>query len=1057
MKKFLALLFVLVLCFAVVGCNTGASTKTDPAAQSNIDKAMAFVNEIYKSDSKDKPTVDTGDYNLLTNVPISGENFTVTWKIEKINEADLDVAEIVTAEDGTFKVAVKYEAGYNTVATDYKLTATVTNGTDTLTRTYNRQVPAFAFTTYEEWLSNCKAGSSTVMNIKAYVIGVVSTSSSSGGSMYLQDAEGHGYYAYNPTLDAADKASDEALRAAFPIGCEVIVSGTGTVYGGQYEFNKGCTVKKTGNSIDAAALITADASEVFAAASDNKSTTLIPYQNTLVTLKNCTLVNVDGSYYYFTIGENLVKFNIYDNTYFIDAATQKAWKDNFKPGYTATITGIVSCFSNAYQIYPVSADVITGLEAPDSKTFAESLALNPFASTVLPYNGMIFNLPLAGTGDNASVSIAWALDKEYAFVTLVDGVLTVNLPAEKTTIKLTATLTAAGEATITKDFELTVNSSEINWTSVADAIAACGALDGASKETSTDWYYIKSNVVDTPTADYANFNFADGDTQLKVYGLYDLYAAKRYGTKRQIAEIPFGMGDIVALYCQLQNYNGTLEIVNARLLFVEKTEVTDEIKVATTKSELTVPGTVNEAGDITLPTGKTYADVNISWALDAEYAFASIADGKLVISSIPDTAATLTLTATITSGEVTDTVVFKVAVKKLATMPALETPFVFAVDQNKVDKTLYFAGSMSGNFLATTEDMDLATEVKIEAVDGGYRIYFMDGETKKYIDIYEYSSGKVGVRLTTEPTAVFTFDNELGIFTATVIEKIWYLGTYNTFTTLSASETYRISGDNASAVGASQFVCYFTTKVVTEKTAEEKVDHELGNLTVDTLITAAGDKTLAIVGAKYDDVTITWTSDNINAVISEGKVTYTLPTDADVTVKLIATVKCGDVEKTKEFEVTVKKYVVLSSVAKYTTVLNKTSSFTDNAAMGADDLKVITDTCVGTDIITSITGVKMYAGYTGYLGLGLKFGTSSAPGSVTFKLTQKVSKITVVVAGWKDTDKVSVNGGAAQTPGVAYNAEGCLQTLTFELAEASDTITLTFTNRGYLQSVEFFA
>ena len=221
MKKILALLFVLVLCFAcltVVACNPGHSTKTD-ATQSSIEKAMAFVHELYKSDSKDKPTVDTGDYDLITNVPISGENFSVSWKIEKVNASDLDVAKIVTDEkDGKLKVRIKFEAGYNNVATDYKLIVTVTNGTDTQTRTYNRQVPAFVYTTYTEWLQNCEKKSTTVMNIKAYVIGIVSTSSGSAGSMYLQDAEGHGYYVYNPTLSAADKANDTALRAAYPVG-----------------------------------------------------------------------------------------------------------------------------------------------------------------------------------------------------------------------------------------------------------------------------------------------------------------------------------------------------------------------------------------------------------------------------------------------------------------------------------------------------------------------------------------------------------------------------------------------------------------------------------------------------------------------------------------------------------------------------------------------------------------------------------------------------------------------------------------------------------------------
>lgn len=914
MKKILALLFVLVLCFAcltVVACNPGNSTKTD-ATQSSIEKAMAFVHELYKSDSKDAPTVDTGDYDLITNVPISGENFSVSWKIEKVNESDLDVAKIFTdEEDGKLKVGIKFEAGYNTVATDYKLIVTVTNGTDTQTRTYNRQVPAFVYTTYEEWLQNCEKKSTTVMNIKAYVIGVVSTSSSSGGSMYLQDAEGHGYYAYNPTLDAADKASDEALRAAYPVGCEVVVSGTGVVYSGQYEFNKGCTVKKTGNSIAADQLKTMDASAAFAAAADSKSTSLIPYQNTLVTLKNCTLTSISNQYYYFTIGENQVRFNIYDNTYFITAADQKAWKENFKIGYTATITGIVSCYSQAYQIYPVSADVITETKAPDSKTFSAMLALEPFKSTVIPTSGMVFQLPL--THADTGVSIAWALDKTYDFITLEDGVLTFNaLPADTTTVTLTATLTLEGDTTRTKEFTLTVNSVNINWTAPADAATACDALkDNAVSE---GWYYIKGAVLDTPTADYCNFYF-EGADNLVVYGLYDLYADQRYGTKRQIKEIPFTKGDTVAVYGQLQKFkkgDGTivLEIVNARLLSVEKAAVTPELKVGITKDELKFTGTVTEAGELDLPTGKTYTDVVIAWSLDKEYTFAKIENGKLVISEIPAAATEITLTAALSCEGKNDSVTFKVTVRHQYEMPAVETAFVMAVDQNKLGKTLYFAGAMSGYYFGTTENILDAVEVKIEAVEGGYRIYFMKDDAKQYLDIIPRTgaTGKVNVTISATPSAVYTFDSELGVFTATVEEKTWYLGTFNTNTTLSASETKYISGDNASNVGVSQFVCYFTTRTITD---DMFVNAEKEKLTIATTVSAAGEVELPTTDATYPGLTIKWTYEGTDnyAVISEDgtKVTYTLPTEADVTITLVATIKYGTASATKAFNVTLKK------------------------------------------------------------------------------------------------------------------------------------------------------
>lgn len=100
----------------------------------------------------------------------------------------------------------------------------------------------------------------------------------------------------------------------------------------------------------------------------------------------------------------------------------------------------------------------------------------------------------------------------------------------------------------------------------------------------------------------------------------------------------------------------------------------------------------------------------------------------------------------------------------------------------------------------------------VEAAEGGYRFYIMAGEAKTYIDIYEYNTGKAGIRLTTEPTAVYTWNEELHILVAVnVAGEDRYLGTYNTYNTISASSTSYITGDNASKIGVSQFPAYLVT------------------------------------------------------------------------------------------------------------------------------------------------------------------------------------------------------------------------------------------------------
>ncbi len=95
----------------------------------------------------------------------------------------------------------------------------------------------------------------------------------------------------------------------------------------------------------------------------------------------------------------------------------------------------------------------------------------------------------------------------------------------------------------------------------------------------------------------------------------------------------------------------------------------------------------------------------------------------------------------------------------------------------------------------------------------------------------------------------------------------------------------------------------FTNLTFVEKTAEEKVDAELDALDLETTVTSDTVVELAAAGKYYEDVTITWSSDNADlAAIADGKLTLTVPTTS-TTVKVTATVVCGDVTKTKEFSI----------------------------------------------------------------------------------------------------------------------------------------------------------
>ena len=105
----------------------------------------------------------------------------------------------------------------------------------------------------------------------------------------------------------------------------------------------------------------------------------------------------------------------------------------------------------------------------------------------------------------------------------------------------------------------------------SDAILLCSKLDPITKEQSQIKYYIIGVVIDDPTAEYCNFSFSDGTKTILSYGLsQDEAFTVRYGSNREISDLPIKKGDIVLIYGYLQNYSGKLEMVKAMLVSVNE-------------------------------------------------------------------------------------------------------------------------------------------------------------------------------------------------------------------------------------------------------------------------------------------------------------------------------------------------------------------------------------------------------------------------------------------------------------------------------------------------------
>lgn len=134
---------------------------------------------------------------------------------------------------------------------------------------------------------------------------------------------------------------------------------------------------------------------------------------------------------------------------------------------------------------------------------------------------------------------------------------------------------------------------------------------------------------------------------------------------------------------------------------------------------------------------------------------------------------------------------------QMVTDPSADVAYKLYLEQTTLGQTLYFAGTVGNKdyYLATTEDVNAATDVYLESVDGGYYLYFMDGSTKTYIDMYQ-SGTYYNLRLSTSPSAVYTYDSTYNTLIALNGDINCFIGTHSSYNTMSCcKETYLSSND----------------------------------------------------------------------------------------------------------------------------------------------------------------------------------------------------------------------------------------------------------------------
>ena len=743
----------IISCVILLALCVAAFAACSPAeTKDGLTSAKDFLYTMYK----DKAEATPSDFERVSVLSVDGVSYTVEWTAE-VSSGSADGVKIVANDSGkTVTVDVDEKASEEIV---YVLKATVKDADGkTAEVTFNHKVPAFKELSWAEYVA--AADDSTVV-CKGVITAIMAKSKgNSSNCIYMQDSDG-GYYAYNMSADPVTECNLE-------VGMTVRVSGTRDTYSGTYEIMNGVVEIVDANKT---AVTPVDFTDRYTKASTLKDTELTAQQGMLVTIKGVEVTGEDlsGGYFKFKLGELESYVRISSSVCPLTKEDQTTFKEGHAAhlGWTANVTGIICLYDGAFYLTPATVDAFEYVSLP-AKDDAGMVAFEKDALSLTDAVTEDTEIELDKVGKSYSgVSITWSSDNACAVVS--DGKLTVKLPDAETTVKITATL-KCGSVTETKVFEIKVDALPTN-------VYVATPVTSPVKDSAYRFFFEQVNLGKTLyfTGEMNGNYFATSDKADKaadvyleaVEGGYRLYCLD--GTAKKYLDIyEYTTGKVGVRLTDtpsaVYRFDESMGILIANVLDAD-------YYLGTYKTFDTI-----SASKTTYITGDNAANVGVSQFV-----------AKLCTLSAAQYKATP------------------------VTSPVKDTAYKFSLEQVSLGKTLYFTGEMNGNYFATSDKSAKAADVYLEAVEGGYRLYCLDGTAKKYLDIYEYTTGKVGVRLTDTPSAVYRFDESMGILIANVLDADYYLGTYKTFDTISASKTTYITGDNAANVGVSQFVARLVT------------------------------------------------------------------------------------------------------------------------------------------------------------------------------------------------------------------------------------------------------
>ena len=687
---------------------------------------------------KDKAVATASDYTVVDTVMINGVSYSVEWS----SDVDASAVSFIPGDKHMVTVDVNEKSP---VDVSYTLTATLSDSEgNTETVSFPHTIPAFKESSWAEYKA---AADDSTLVVKGVVTGIMSkTKGNSSNCLYIQDGDG-GYYVYAMAADP--------IESGIEVGMTVRVTGAKDTYSGTLEIaNATVEILDSGKT----AYAPADWTLKYEAATSLKDEALTKEQALLVTIKGVEVTSQDTSSGYYKFKKNGLEsyVRISSSVCPIDKDAQTALKNGHAEhyGWTADVTGVICVYDGAFYLSPVEGfDAFTYVSLPE-KSDEEKIAFELDSLSLTDYcaEDTVIALTLEGSG-YSDVAIEWTSDSPAA---VVEGDKLVITLAEEATVATVTAKAKSGDKEGVKEFKVSIDA-------LSTVMAGMVEVTEYKEYTPYALYTKQANI-------NKNLFFAGTITGGKYLSTTD----KDSKVARVFLEKD---GEGWRIYTIVDGSKLYVEVVEGKAALNSEPQG----NVWTINSEVNVPVTMVGDTEYYLGCYKTYD----------------------------------TFSASKTSYILNDTSVIGVSqfpMQIVQEYPAMEgfvhysdiegvTSVILSVLQNNINAALYFNGELTGGkYLATSRDASDAVVVNVEAEGEGYRLSFMDGENKTYIEIVD---GKAALNPEIKGN-VWSFNKEARTFVTVSGDNEYYLGCYKTYDTFSASKTSYILSDT-SVIGVSQF------------------------------------------------------------------------------------------------------------------------------------------------------------------------------------------------------------------------------------------------------------